>query len=109
MDSPAADQLVVVSEDGGPLPEIKEAQGIGDAALEDLGVMVRVRAKAWEGDESLLKAQEVLDALHGLRAAMVGSREYLRVRALTPEAIFAGFDDDGRPHHTVAFRMLAAQ
>lgn len=109
MDAPATDQLVVVSEDGGPLPEIKEDVGIGDSALADAGVFVRVRGAAWDGDASLAKAQAVLDALHGLRSTEVGSKQYLRVRALTPEPVFAGFDDDGRPHHTVALRMLAAQ
>lgn len=109
MDSPARDQLVVVMEDGGPLPEIPATEGIGDCAMEDLGILVRVRAGAWDGDASEVKAAEIRDALHGLRSTTIGSRQYLRARALTGEPVFAGFDDTGRPHHTVAFRLLAEQ
>jgi len=102
------DRAVVVSEDGGPQPEIKEAAGIGDSALRDVGVMVSVRAGAWDSDASKDKAFAILAALHGLMNALVGATTYNRVRALTPEPIFAGFDDTGRPRHTIAFRLLRA-
>jgi hypothetical protein len=107
MDAPSKDQLVVVQEDGGPAPEIKVGDGIGDSAMKDVGVLVTVRATQWKSDDSRVKAQQVFDALHGLRSATVGSRTYLRVMALTPEPIWVGFDEQGRPRHTIAFRLLA--
>ncbi len=105
-----ADQAVVVAEDGGPTPEIKAASGIGAAAVQDPGVLVTVRAGAWDGDASKVKAAAILAALHGkLNIQLVsGGTTYYRVRAMTPEPIFAGFDETGRPRHTIAFRLLAA-
>lgn len=109
MDSPAADKLIVLTEDGGAQPEISEDSGIGDAAVQDAGVLVNVRAAAWDGDASREKADEILQALHGLRNEALGGSGadvYLRVRAMTAEPVFAGFDDQGRPHHTVGLRLL---
>lgn len=102
------DQLVVVSEDGGSTPEIHAASGMGDSALADPGVIVTVRAKKDESDASLTKANEVLAALHGrLSQTLVSSGTvYFRVRAQTAEPVFAGYDDQGRPMHTIAFRLL---
>lgn len=102
------DQAVVVAEDGGPVPEIKAASGLSSVAYADPGVHVTVRAGAWDGDASKAKAAAILAALHGLRNAVVGAVTYTRVKALTPEPIFAGFDDVGRPRHTIAFRLLTA-
>jgi len=104
------DQAVVISEDGGPPAEIKAGSGIGDSAIQDAGVMVTVRAGAWNGDASKNKAAAILAALHGLRNVQLvsGGTTYHRVRALTPEPVFAGFDEGGRPRHTIAFRLLAA-
>ena len=105
-----ADQAVVVAEDGGPSGEIHTASGMGDSAIQDRGVMVMVRAAAWDGDASRTKAAAILAALHGLRNVQLvsGGTLYYRVRAMTPEAVFAGFDDTGRPRHTIAFRLLTA-
>jgi hypothetical protein len=104
-----SDQLVVVAEDGGPEPEIPTAGGIGDSAQEDPAVMVTVRAKAWDGDASRDKADDVLLALHGkfdIVLAPPNGDRYLRIRAQTPAPIFAGYDEQGRPLHTISFRML---
>lgn len=106
-DSPHPDQLVIVTEDGGPPPEIGAASGIGDAAMKDVGVQVMVRAGPWDSDASRAKAQAILDALHSLRATEIGSVTYTRVRALAPEPVFLGFSTDGRPRHTVSFRLLS--
>ncbi len=103
------DQLVVLTEDGGASPEIAESAGIGDSALMDPQVLVTVRAGAWDGDASFDQAQAIHDALHGQRNITVGSKTYLRVRALTPEPVFSGFDDKGRPEHTISFALLSAQ
>jgi hypothetical protein len=103
------DQVVVVAEDGGIGPEIPVSTGMGDSALEDPAVMVTVRAKAWDGPASAAKANAILTVLHGLLNVQLfppsGDR-YLRIRAQTPAPIFAGFDDQGRPLHTISFRML---
>lgn len=104
------DQLVVVSEDGGLTPEIATTQGIGDSALSDTGVLITVRSKAHDGDAGLAKGFEILRALHGRRNATLGDSGdalYFRVKAMTPEPIFAGFDDENRPLHTIAFRLLS--
>lgn len=108
MDTPKTNQLVVVSEDGGPPSEIPAAEGIGDSAMRDSGVIVTVRADPWDGDSSSGKAEEIRDALHGLIAADVGEQMYHRVRAMTSEPVFAGFDDKNRPLHTIAFRLLSS-
>jgi len=106
MDELTKDQLVVVTEDGGPSPEIPDDSGIGDSAFQDIGVLVTVRAKAWDGDSGLNKASDIFDAMHGKHDLVVGSTTYLRVRAQTPEPVFVGFDDKGRPRHTVALLLL---
>lgn len=108
LDDSTAAQALAVQEDGGPEPEMPAAEGIGDSALAEAGVLVTVRAKAWDGDASRAKAQAVIDVLHGLRGVQLAgntSRTYLAVRALTSEPVFAGFDDQGRPKHTVALRL----
>jgi len=101
-------QLVVVAEDGGPEPEIPATEGIGDSALYDVGVLITVRAAAWDGDASAAKAKEIFDALHGKRGVTVGATTYIRVRCRSTEPIFVGFDDRGRPHHTLALLLLKA-
>jgi hypothetical protein len=103
----ATNKLVVVSEDGGPQPEIHAAAGIGDASVGDRGVLVTVRAAPNDGDASLAKAEAIRVALHGRRNIAVGSTTYVRVVALTPEPTWAGYDDQERPLHTVALRLLA--
>lgn len=106
MDAPAKDQLVVVTEDGGPLPEIPETEGMGDSAFGDIGVLLTVRAAQFDSDASETKAADIFDELHGKRDLTMGATTYLRVRARTPEPVFAGFDDQGRPQHTLAFMLL---
>lgn len=107
MDAPALDQLIVVSEDGGTV-ETPAAAGIGSAPLADKGVLITVRAKADDSDVSFQKANAILVALHGLRGVELvsGGVLYFGIRAMTPEPVFAGFDDRGRPLHTIAFRLL---
>lgn len=102
-----ADQMIVLHEDGGPTPEIKVADGLGDSAMKDVGVFVTVRAGQWKSDDSRAKAQAILDLLHGKLATTIGSTTYLRVMALTPEPVWIGFDEQSRPQHTIAFRLLA--
>jgi len=106
MDAPAEDQLVAVQEDGGLAPESAASAGIGDSAMQDIGVQVMVRAVPWDGDACAAKAQAIFAALHGQRDITLGSTLYYRVRALTPEPIFLGFDDRGRPRHTISFYCL---
>lgn len=108
MDEPEDNQLVVLTEDGGAAPEISEAFGIGDSALKDPGVQVLVRGNPWDGDSSLAKAVEILDALHGLRDTLIGATTYLRVRSQTAEPVFVGFDERSRPQHTLSFLLLAS-
>jgi len=102
------DQLVVVQEDGGQAPEIHASAGIGDAAIGDPAVLVTVRGKAWDGDGSLAKAVALHTALHGLRNVQLvtNGTTYLRLRAQTPEPVFAGFDDAGRPRHTFSIMLM---
>lgn len=102
------DQLVVVAEDGGPAPELSATSGIGDSAIEDPAVLVTVRAAAWDGDGSRTKAAAILSALHGLRNVQLvaAGTKYLRLRAQTPEPIFTGYDETGRPIHTVSVMLM---
>lgn len=106
LDSP--DKCVVVQEDGGVGPEIATASGLGSAALADPAVLVTVRAEAWDGDATRTKAEAIHAALHGQRGVSLVSAGtvYLGVRAQTPEPVFAGFDGNGRPLHTISFRLL---
>ena len=106
VDDPASDQIVVLTEDGGLAPECGATEGIGDSALQDVGIQVAVRAGPWDGDAGAAKAQEILTALHGLRDTTLGSHTYRRVRAQTPEPIFLGFDARGRPRHTLSLYLL---
>jgi hypothetical protein len=111
MDEPAEDQLVVLTEDGGPAPEMKASEGIGDSATHDPGVHVLVRAAQWQSDDSFAKALEIYEALHGLLDVTLvsGSDTYMRIRARTAGPIFIGFDAQGRPRHTIAFSLLLEQ
>lgn len=108
MDDAVPDRLVVVGEDGGPAPEMPATVGLGSAALADPGVLVSVRAGAWDSDVSRAKGMAILQALHGLRNVELvsGGALYYGIRAQTPEPVFAGYDDRGRPLHTISFRLL---
>ena len=108
-EGPGSDQCIAIAEDGGTQPEMSAQSGMGDSAMADTGVFITVRAEAWDGDASFAKAQEIWSALHGLRDVVLGgsgSATYFRVRALTSEPVFAGYDDQGRPRHTIGFRFL---
>lgn len=101
-----AEKVVVISEDGGPTPEFPASQGLGSAAEEDVGVQIMVRGEPWDGDQSEARAEAIREDLHGLKGVSLNGTAYRRVRAMTGEPVFAGFDDQGRPTHTVAFRLL---
>ena len=107
MDSPVTAQLITITEDGGAPPEIDEIEGIGDSALHDVGVLISIRGNPWQGDANNTKAMEIFVALHGKRDITLDSNVYMRIRALTPEPVFLGFDDKGRPRHTIAFLLLS--
>lgn len=98
-------QQVIISEDGGPDPEMKTTEGIGSAAVVDEQVQVRVRGDPWDSDATLAKAEEIFDRLHGRLSETVGGTTYHRVRAQS-RPVLAGFDDDDRPSHTITFLML---
>jgi len=103
------DQLVVFAEDGGFEPETPAPQGsMGDAALAEPAVQVRVRGEPWDGDSAEAKAAEIYDALHGLLRTDMGSQHYLRVKAQTSSPVFIGYDERGRPEFTQSFRALRA-
>lgn len=102
-----SDQLVVLTEDGGPPPEMTAASGLGETAETDAGIQVRVRAEPGDSDASFSRAKAIYDDLHGLKGVTLGSTDYHRVAALSPEPVFMGFDDEGRPEHTISFRLLA--
>jgi len=100
------DRIVVITEDGGPEPEIYKATGIGDAAVRDSGAQILVRAERLNGDEAYEKAKEIYDALHGLTATTLGETEYIRVVALTSEPAVLQ-DENERPLITWAYRLMA--
>lgn len=100
-----SDQLVVLTEDGGPPPEIPAATGIGSAALASPGVQVRVRGKPWDGDSAKAKAEEVIREMHGRQSAWIGGTLYRSIRSQTFEPVFMGYDDKGRPEFTVSLLM----
>lgn len=104
----SADQQVVISEDGGPVPEFPAASGLGSGAVADPGVQVFVRGTPWDGDGSAAKAEAIRDELHGLVDQTISGTRYIRIRAMTPEPVFIGFDENGRPEHTIAFRLMRA-
>lgn len=101
-----SNRLVVLTEDGGPEPEIPRAEGLGSGAMKVPGVQVLVRGDPWDGDAALAKARAIHDALHGLAGVTMGEATYSGVRAMTPEPVFLGFEENGRPQFTVAFRLL---
>jgi hypothetical protein len=99
-------RLVVITEDGGPAPQIARDEGLGDAAVKDSGAHILVRAERQNGDAAYAKAREIMDALHGLAGEVLGSTEYIRVVALTSEPVFLQ-DETERPLFTIAFRLMA--
>lgn len=102
-----SDQLVILTEDGGGRPEIHADTGIGDMACQDPAVQVRVRGEPHDHDTAHDKAEEILRAVHGLRGAMLGSTEYVRVASQTSEPIYIGQDAKRRPEFTLSFRMMS--
>lgn len=103
-----SDRLVAIKNDGGALPEIGAASGLGSAAHRDPRVLITVRGAPHERDLSESKAQEIYDKLHGRLATTMGSGTYQRVMAETPP-IEVGQDDNKRPIQTIAFRLAVAQ
>ena len=99
------DQLVSIREDGGFAAEVKAAEGIGDAAIGRPAVLLTVRAKKADGDASGAKAQEIFSALNSFIGTM-GVGYYLVVNARTSGPVFAGFDERGRPLHTIGFVLM---
>jgi hypothetical protein len=100
----ATDQLVVISEDGGPPPEIGRIDDT--AALVTLGVLVTIRGAPWDAVSAQAQADLILTAFHGLTGEVIGSTEYIGVVALTAEPVFAGFEEQtNRPLFTVALRL----
>jgi hypothetical protein len=99
------DKIVVVTEDGGGTPEFKASSGLGDAAIKRPAVQVMVRGEEWDSDASLAKAQAIFTALHSVTGT-IGAGSYLGVHARTSEPIFAGFDERGRPLHTISFVLV---
>ncbi len=103
------DQQVIFTEDGGADPETPAPIAtLGDAAMAEPAVQIRVRGEPWDGDGALYKAVEIYDALHGLLRTEVGYTYYIRIKAQTPEPVFIGFDEQGRPEFTISFRALRA-
>jgi hypothetical protein len=100
-------RLVIITEDGGFEPETPSPDGIGDSALMEPAVQVRVRGTPWDTDAVEEKAAEIFDVLHGLLRTTMGYTYYERVKAQTTP-IFIGFDDKGRPEITTSYRALRA-
>lgn len=101
-------QLVVVTEDGGPVPTHDAVSGLGSAATSVPGVQVFVRGKPFEGDAAFAKAQAIHDALHSLKDTEMGDATYISVQARTPEPVFIGYDDKQRPQFTISFLATVA-
>jgi len=103
------DQLVILTEDGGMDPETPAPLGsLGDEALMEPAVQVRVRGEPWDGDSAREKAGEIFTALHGLLRVEMYEAYYLRIKAQTAEPVFIGFDERGRPEFTISFRAQRA-
>lgn len=99
------DKLVVITEDGGPEPEMAATVGIGSAAWRDPAVQVRVRGEPWKGDAAFAIAEAVFTALNGLIDETINSTRYMRVVAQTSGPVFLGYDKKNRPDFTISFRM----
>ena len=99
------DQLVSIREDGGFAAEVKAAQGLGDAAIGRPAVHITVRAKKAKSSASEAKAAEVFSALNSFIGTM-GESSYLVVNARTSCPVFVGFDERGRPLHTIGFVLM---
>jgi hypothetical protein len=103
-----SDRQIVVTEDGGLPPLIRPEEGLGSSSHRDVAVLVTVRGEQWDSDSTEAKASEIFSELHGLLAVTLGGTEYLRVAAQTASPVFAGFDETGRPVHTIGFRLATA-
>ena len=100
-----SERLVVLTDDGGREPELPAAAGLGSAAIGDAGVEIIVRGEAEGPEETQEKAQEILDALHGQFNVGMGYGSYLRVKSLTSQPAFIGYDERRRPVFRVAVRL----
>lgn len=103
-DSPLRDRLVTISEDGGPEPEVPTSEGIGDGAMMEVGGLIKVRGNPGEGIEAATKAEAIHALLHGRLRQTMGDHYYERVKAMTGEPVFIGWDSRDRPEFTTAFR-----
>jgi hypothetical protein len=96
-------RLVIITEDGGFEPETPSFAGIGDSAMEEPAVQVRVRGAKGEGVEAEAKMLEIRDALHGRVREAVGYTNYMRVKAQSG-VLYIGMDAKERPEFTLSFR-----
>lgn len=97
----SGDQLVVLTEDGGPQPPVGSAE-------ETLQVQVLVRGRPNDGDSVEAKIAAIYDAVHGQTGVVMGETRYIGVVALSAQP--AAFSDDkGRWNMTISFAMTRPQ
>jgi hypothetical protein len=97
-----AHQMIVLTEDGGPAPEIAAADGIGASAWGFSNVQVRVRGNPWDGDSARAKLAEVFDLLDSRPGLIMNDQRYDMIQATTTEPA-AFMDDKGRWNLTQVF------
>lgn len=103
-----SNQLVVVTEDGGPPPELHASQGIGSEALKQPAVQILVRGEPNKGNDTYTKARAIFDDLNHLLDVTINSTTYLSILSRTSEPVFTGFDDNERPIISMSFLMLTS-
>lgn len=97
-----SDKLVILTEDGGST-ERPSASGIGDSAMRNPQVQIRVRGEPWDGDSAEAQIKAIEAVLHGASPGVIGYTVYKRLGALT-EPIFMGFDTKNRPEFAQSYR-----
>lgn len=96
------DQLVILTEDGGPVPEIFAPVGIGAASMAFSNVQVRVRGIPHDGDGPRAKLAEIFGVLDSALGVEMGVTRYELVRATASEPA-AFMDDKARWNFTQVF------
>lgn len=104
----AGDRLVVLTEDGGVTGGRDAPSGLGSDALARPGFQVLVRGAPWDSDSALEQAIALRGALDSVIDRELAEQHYLTIRARTPEPVFTGFDDQGRPQFTTSFLALTS-
>ena len=99
------DRILVLMDEGGPVPPPPATEGIGQGAVSSPTIQVRGRGEPWKRTDLMQVMLDVFNILHGTVDVDMNGTRYIGVLAQTAAPIFLGYDDKHRPEMTMTFEM----